>query len=323
MTPALWVSLPLVFVIGMAIQRGNTCTVVAFDDIVHRRSWDRFLSIVYTWFWVAGGLALLGFATGFTPAAHVFPVTVWSVVGGLLLGLGAVVNGACTTGTVARIGSGEYAFVSAIVGFFLGCLAAPHVFGHQATAHVGSVPTTTSLDHPVVPLIGLALVVVVTARRLIAGPHESFRDFLHNAWDPRTAVLIIAVLFVALVQIYSPWAYTELLGDIAKGETHEAVHQGVLLLVLVAGAVVAGRSMRGKKLIGPLAPRVIRSTIGGTIMGLGFAVAPGAFDAMTLYGQPLLLPFAWVVMVASYLSILAGIFYLRSNLGSWIKTRRG
>jgi hypothetical protein len=43
-TRALLISLPLVFLLGMAIQRGNTCTVVAIDDIVHRRSWDRFLA---------------------------------------------------------------------------------------------------------------------------------------------------------------------------------------------------------------------------------------------------------------------------------------
>lgn len=323
MTTALLISLPLVFVIGMAIQRGNTCTVVAFDDIVHHGSWDRFLSIVYTWFWVAGGLALLAVATGFRPSAHVFPVTAWSMIGGLILGIGAVVNGACTTGTIARIGSGEYAYLLTIAGFFVGCLLAPRVFGHGATTHVASVPESTSVSHPALPLIGLVVVALITARRLIAGPHESFGQFLRSSWDPRTAVLIIAVLFVAMVQIYAAWAYTELLGDIAHGDTHESLHQLTLLGALLAGAVVAGRTMRGKRLIGPLAPRVIRCFLGGLIMGVGFSLAPGAFDALTLYGQPLLLPFAWVVMAASYASILVGVLYLRSKLGSWIKTRRG
>ena len=105
---ALAVSLMLVFVMGMAVQRGNTCTVVAFDDILHRRSPDRLLAIVYCWLWVAGGLTLVKLTTGFKPGAQLFPVTVWSVIGGLILGIGAVVNGACTVGTVARIGSGEY-----------------------------------------------------------------------------------------------------------------------------------------------------------------------------------------------------------------------
>ena len=61
----------------------------------------------------------------------------------------------------------------------------------------------------------------------------------------------------------------------------------------------------------------------GLIMGLGFAVAPGAFDGLTLLGQPLLLAYAWVVMVASYFSILLGVLYLRSRLGARIKALRG
>lgn len=317
------VSLLLVFGIGMAIQRGNTCTVVAFDDVVHRRSWARVVSIVFTWFLVAGGLTLLALTTGSTLQANVFPVTAWSVTGGLLLGVGAVVNGACTTGTIARIGSGDYTFSMTIVGFFLGCLAAPHVFGLAATTHVGASPATTSLDHPGYALAGLAVVVGLTARRLIAGPHESVRDFLHKAWDPRTAVFIIAVLFVALVHFSGAWAYTDMLGDLSHGDTANIGLRMALLVVMLAGAIVAGRSLRGPKLIGPLSPRVVRCTLGGLVMGLGFAVAPGAFDGMTLLGQPLLLPFAWVVMAASYLSILAGIAYLRSGFGAWITSRRG
>lgn len=323
MSVALVVSLPLVFVIGAAIQRGNTCTVVAIDDIVHRRSPERMLAIVYSWFWAAGGLALLAITTGFRPHASVVPVTVWSVVGGLLLGLGAVVNGACTAGTIARIGSGEYAFGLTLVGFFMGCLAAPHLFGRTATTHVGAAPLTTSVDHPVIALLGLGLVAALTVRRLITGRHESVREFMHNAWDPRTATAIIALLFVALVQIFGPWAYTDLLGDLSRGVDGGSVARLALLVAMLAGAMVAGRSLKGTRLIGPLAPRAVRCTVGGAIMGAGFAVAPGAFDGLTLYGQPLLLPFAWVVMGAAYASILVGVVYLRSGLGARISARRG
>ena len=320
---ALPITLILVFTIGMAIQRGNTCTVVAVDDIVHRGSWDRFLAIVYAWLWVAGGLVLVALTTGIRPEAKVVAVTVWSVVGGAMLGVGAVVNGACTTGTIARIGSGEYTFGLTIVGFFLGCLLAPHVMGRAATTHTSSPATTTALNHPVLALLGLAFVTAVTARRLLWGPHETFREFLRHAWDPRTAVLIIAVMFVAAVQISGPWAYTDMLGGIAHGQTQHALAQFSLLIAMLAGAIVAGRSLIGTRLIGPLAPRVIRCTVGGIIMGIGFSVAPGSFDGLTLLGQPLLLPYAWAVMAACYLSVLLGILYLRSSLGARIKARRG
>jgi hypothetical protein len=57
-------------------------------------------------------------------------------------------------------------------------------------------------------------------------------------------------------------------------------------------------------------------------MGVGFILGPGSFRGLTLFGQPLLLPYAWVVMVAAYLTILLGLSYLRSGFGDWIKTRR-
>lgn len=323
MTPALLVTAALVFGIGIAIQRGNTCTVVAFDDIVHRRSWDRFLAIAYCWFWVAGGLTLLSLTSGVQPAAKLVPVSVCSVVGGTVLGIGAVINGACSTGTIARIGSGEYAYVLTILGFFTGCLLAPHVFGRTATTHPTSSPATTVLDYPIPALLGLLGVAALTLRRLIRGPHESFRDFLRNAWDPRTATLIIAILFVTAVQIWGAWSYTDALGELSRGITEQIGSHVMFFLALLSGATVAGRSLRGTRLIGPLAPRVFRCTLGGLIMGLGFSVAPGAFEGLTLLGQPLLLPYAWVVMLSSYAAIVVGLLYLRSRLGTWIKTRRG
>ena len=94
MTPALAVTAVLVFVMGMAIQRGNTCTVVAIDDLIHRRSWHRVQAIAFIWFLVAGGLALTHLITGRNPAPELVPVATWSVLGGLLLGAGAVINGA-------------------------------------------------------------------------------------------------------------------------------------------------------------------------------------------------------------------------------------
>lgn len=321
------VSFALVFVMGTAIQRGNTCTVVAVDDVVHRRSWDRLLAIVYSWLWVAGGLTLIALATGVKPGVGVVPVTVFSVIGGVMLGLGAVVNGACTTGTIARIGSGEYAFGLTVAGFFIGCALAPHVFGRAATTHATAAAATTSLDHPVFTLVGMAAVAALTARRLVFGPHESIREFLRHAWDPRTATAIIALFFVAVVQLVGPFAYTDLLGRIASGDTHHGdtrriTVQIALFVAMLAGAIAAGRSMRGTRLIGPLAPRAIRCTVGGVMMGAGFAVAPGAFDGLTLLGQPLLLAYAWVVMSASYLAILIGVLYLRSGLGARIAALR-
>ena len=321
------ISMVLAFVMGVAIQRGNACMVVAFDDLIYRRSAVRLLTIVSTWLMVPGGLALLYFMSGFRPEVKLFPVTVWSVVGGLLLGIGAVVGGACTGGVVARVGSGEYVFLLTIVGFAAGCLLAQS-FGPAAAIHAAAVPTRVSPQHPAAALVGLVVVLALNVRWLLkvrqeGGRDERWRDFLRNAWDPRTATIVIAALTLALVQIYGrPWGYPELAGDASRRAVDGIAGGLVLFAALLAGAVVGGRTCTRAKLGGPLKGRAIRCSIGGLIMGIGFSLGPGSFSGLTFFGQPLLLPYAWVVMAAAYLTILLGLSYLRSSLGDWIKTRR-
>jgi uncharacterized membrane protein YedE/YeeE len=321
------IALVLVFVMGVAIQRGNACMVVAFDDLIYRRSAVRLLTIVSTWLMVPGGLALLYLMSGFTPEVKLFPVTVWSAVGGMLLGIGAVVGGACTGGVVARIGSGEYVFLLTIVGFAAGCLLAQS-FGPAATIHAAAVPTRVPPQYPVAALVGLVIVLALNIRWLLKAQHEGgrhggWRDFLRNAWDPRTATIIIATVTLALLQIYGrPWGYPELAGDASRRAVDGIAGGLVLFATLLAGAVVGGRTCTRAKLGGPLKGRAIRCFTGGVIMGIGFSLGPGSFSGLTFFGQPLLLPYAWVVMAAAYFTILLGLSYLRSSLGDWIKTRR-
>ena len=316
------ISLVLAFVMGLAIQRGNACMVVAFDDLIYRRSAVRLSTIVSTWLMIPGGLALLYLMTGFTPEVKLFPVTVWSVVGGMLLGIGAVIGGACTGGVVARIGSGEYVFMLTIVGFAAGCLVA-QAFGPAATVHAAAVPTTVAPQYPVAALVGLVIVLALNVRWLLKGRHEGWRDFLSDAWDPRTATIVIATVTLALVQIYGrPWGYAELLGDASRRAVDGILGGLALFAALLIGAIVGGRTCTRAKLTGPLKGRAIRCFVGGLIMGIGFSVGPGSFSGLTFFGQPLLLPYAWVVMVAAYVTILLGLTYLRSSFGDWIKTRR-
>jgi len=316
------ISLVLAFVMGVAIQRGNVCMVVAFDDLIYRRSAVRLSTIVSTWLMIPGGLALLYLMTGFTPEVELFPVTVWSVVGGMLLGIGAVVGGACTGGVVARIGSGEYVFLLTIAGVAAGCLLA-QAFGPAASVHAAAAPTNVSPKYPVVAIVGLLVVLALNVRWLLKGRHEGWRDFLRNAWDPRTANIVIATVTLLLVQIYGrPWGYAELLGAASRGAVDAIVGGLALFTALVIGAIVGGRTCTRAKLTGPLKGRAIRCFLGGLIMGIGFSLGPGSFSGLTFMGQPLLLPYAWVVMGGAYVTILLGLSYLRSSFGDRIKTRR-
>src|SRR3954463_9969130 len=80
---------------GFAIQRGATCTVAAVDEIVSKRRFQRLGSMIEASVWVASGLMLAQALKllGSMPAGY--PVAVPTIIGGVLLGLGAYINRAC------------------------------------------------------------------------------------------------------------------------------------------------------------------------------------------------------------------------------------
>ena len=117
---AFFVSMLCAGLMGFAIQRGATCTVAAVEEVVSKRRLNRLISMVEASLWVVGGLLL-------AQALHLLPkmpaayaVSYLTVLGGVLLGLGAYVNGACVFGAIARLGSGEWAYVVTPLGFYVG-----------------------------------------------------------------------------------------------------------------------------------------------------------------------------------------------------------
>jgi toxin CptA len=302
----------LVLALGLAIQRGNTCTVVAVDEIVHRKEPRVALAIAYSWLWVLGGLTVFSFFTGPDDGLKLINVSAWCLAGGLIMGVGAVVNGACTMGTIARIGSGQWAFLAALPGFMLGCIVATGVFGEDATTHVWKTASSTSLSYPWIGVAALVLVGGLTIRRWAKGNHESFRHAIRASWDPRTATAMIAVLFVILAHVHGPWAYTNLLGDLAHFTFEDVWGRLLLLAALLGGAILGGFTQTGPRQTGPLSPRLVRCFVGGILMGVGFALVAGSFDSLTLVGQPLFFPFAWVGMLSCYVGVTGGVVLLKA-----------
>jgi toxin CptA len=116
-------------VMGYAIQRGATCTVAAVDEVVTQRTCRRLLSLLEAAVWVAGGLVVAQALHLLAQMPAGYAVSGWTVIGGVLLGLGAYVNGACVFGAIARFGSGEWAYIVTPIGFYLGCLSVVPLFG--------------------------------------------------------------------------------------------------------------------------------------------------------------------------------------------------
>jgi hypothetical protein len=292
---------------GFAIQRGATCTVAAVEEIVAERRATRLLALLEAAFWVGGAL-LVAAALGLLPALPAgYPIGARTIAGGVLLGLGAFVNGACVFGAVARFGSGEWAYIVTPLGFFAGCLSLGAVFGSQA-------PPPLPYGSPVLHASAwaAALFVAFVAWRIARSLFRLDRTangwraaWARRVWSPHVATLVIGMTFFVMLLVAGSWAYTDVLIELARGMASGVGARSLLLLALLAGAIVGGWTA-GRLRSGTLtALGAMRCFAGGVLMGWGSLLVPGGNDGLVLLGMPLAWPYAWVAFATMCLTIAA------------------
>ncbi|HZW75701.1 MAG TPA: YeeE/YedE thiosulfate transporter family protein [Caldimonas sp.] len=285
-------------VMGYAIQRGATCAVAAIDEVVDERTFSRLLALVEAALWVAGGIVL-------ARALHVLPqmpagyaATSWTVIGGALLGLGATLNGACVFGSIARFGSGEWAYLLTPIGFYLGCISVAAVFGTSMPVRLETEsPVLRASSWLVLPFAAFALWRIVRSVRGSAG--DGARARWHSLvaariWSPHTATTVIGVTFVVMLLLVGGWAYTDVLAELARGMATSVGARALLAVALLAGAVLGGWTagrMRNTS-IEPM--QLVRCMAGGIVMGWGSVLLPGGNDGLVLVAMPLGWPYAWL-----------------------------
>jgi len=121
---AIWV---LANVFGLTLQRARFCFASAFRDLFLFGSGHNMKGII-----VGMGIATIGFAAimswiipnpgaGFLPSeAHILPVGLSVVVGGVMFGVGMVIAGGCVSGSLYRMSEGYIASWVAILGVIIG-----------------------------------------------------------------------------------------------------------------------------------------------------------------------------------------------------------
>ncbi len=296
---------------GFAIQRGATCTVAAVHEVVNKRQCSRLMAIAEASLWVTGGLLIAHMLHLLAKMPAGYPVNYLTVLGGALLGLGAFINGACVFGAIARLGSGEWAYLATPPGFYVGCLTLgtwlPHP-AHQSLDH-GSIVLRAPGS---VSLLFVAFVIWRIARPLLTvrpdgwGPgvfHRIRQSIATRVWSPHAATTVIGVTFFLMLLLIGTWSYTDVLTELARGMTSSLVTRSLLLLALLLGAMLGGR-MAGR-FGGTVVQisQVCKCFLGGALMGSGSLLIPGGNDGLLLVGMPLLFPYAWVAFIAMCVAI--------------------
>ncbi len=288
---------------GFAIQRGGTCLVAAVDELVSKHRASRLLALAEASALVACGMVVAALAGALPMAPHAFAVTGWTVVGGMIMGLGAYVAGACVFGAVARIGNGEPAYLLVPLGFFLGCVGAVQLGMSQLPQATGThsvvLGNATLFAGPL-----LAIAVWRLWRAIRAARRGQLAD---HVWSPHVATAVIGVTFVILLLVAGAWNYTDYLAEAARRMTSRGFDRGLLLLALFGGALIGGWTAARIKPVKPTLSSAGRCLAGGVLLGLGGSLVPGANDGLVLLGLPLLYPHAWVAFASMLVTIVAAL----------------
>jgi len=307
-------------VMGFAIQRGATCTVAAMDELVNKRRVRRLGGLVEASLWVVGGLLIAQalHLLGNMPAGYA--VSYRTVLGGVLLGLGAFVNGACVFGAIARLGSGEWAYVVTPLGFYAGCVSFDPVFAGAAQQKLpyGSPVLQASAW---VAIMFAAFMLWRLGRMLLVWHANASattlwlrwrHDFASRVWSPHAATTVIGIAFFFMLLLVGAWAYTDVLAELAHGMSRSLVARSVLLLAMLAGAILGGWTAGRLESTRISTAQLVKCFSGGLLMGWGSLLIPGGNDGLILVGMPLLWPYAWVAFAAMCISIVAALLAQRA-----------
>jgi toxin CptA len=301
--------------VGVSIQRGGTCLVGAVDDLVHRGDRRKLMALLVAPAALSGGYALVHVVTGATLATTTLAVTPEVVLGGCLLGLGACINGACTMGSIARVGSGNWSFLAMPVGLVLGCCVANALLpAHVLPLRRELAPRQIDAAAPLLAALAVIALAWFAFRVRRWRPPPNWRQqMLHQPWCPAFCALAVGGLWIALTVLVGSWSYTDLAFSVSTSETERIALLVALATMVFAFAAVAGRVDR---LWAPISVRplpVLRSLLGGCVMGFGLRLLTGGNDSLTFVGLPLLVPHALVAMGCALAVIFLVVWAARNS----------
>lgn len=294
----------LAFALGVAMSRTTLCTVANVQQWVIARQVDGLLRLLAVA--CAAGLVLLALqqlSPSMIRLPMDAPVSGRVVLGGMLLGLGAIVNGACFLGTVLYIGRGNANYLATLLGLVL----ALRWLGTSVSPAVSA--PMTRLGGAISPMPRELLVVAGLA--VFAG------GLIATAWivrtragrSPalRTSVRAAAVAGAIAGGIYAghpDWNYASALNHLARADGRDWREAGELAgLLVLAGATAGSFAMRRWQLESLRLLTLVRCLAGGALLALGAWLIPGGHDLLLMWSIPGLALHGLVAFTAMALTV--------------------
>ncbi len=282
------------------------------EELLTTRRAFMLASFVKTALWVVGVTLLVAWAL---PADFVqmsgWKLSILTIGGGAMFGVGATVNGGCAFSTLTRLGSGNVGMVASLAGFLVGA------GGYGVTTAAGltapMVETTAALSRegpwrlPVTVALALWMAWELFRLARSAGPGDGRQRVLASRYRLSTAAVLMGFSNAMLYAFIGVWPFTRLFGQAARhAATGTPPPPAILWLLFVALIGGIGLSAwQGRRFRWQWRPqrRWARHGAGGVLMGWGAAMIPGGNDVLILHGIPSLSPHA----VPAFLAMLVGI----------------
>lgn len=311
MTVGILLSFVGAFVLGFAAHRVSLCTVKAVAEVMTARKLFVLASFIKIAIWVVAlsvlALAVFGVPT---PVVH-WPLTGFSIIGGLLFGVGAAVNGGCTFSTLTRLGDGDLSLAATVAGWLAGAWIEKTVFaGHSPTPSL--VNPYNAISSPWLILAAAAACAwlvwqVIVIIRPFPRRASLLRAVLAPNYKLSAAAALIAGANLLLYDNLGAWSFTSVVLSTAepgKFPTTASLPLHWLVLAATFSGMIASSLLRKSFAYSrPSAKRLAVHTAGGIAMGFGAAMIPGGNDSLILYGVGFLSPHA----APAFAAILVGI----------------
>lgn len=313
-------------VVGMLAQRTSMCSVKAVMEVMTTGRPFMLAGFMKTALWVLLVTAGLKWLAGDTvqPAAA-YRLSLAAIGGGVLFGVGAVINGGCALSTLSRLATGKFVVLFSLAGFAagVGIRIPSDRWPLFSSPVVGEPLIDTSEFVPAIVVVGgTAIWALHEIGRMMrarppAQPFDGTESRERRRKEPirlSTAAVWIGVSTGILYAFAGSWAYTGTLSDEIRHLAGVAEAPGLLSWLfgaaLFAGAVV-GSWRSGRLSIDAGIANWHKFLAGGFLMGMGVSLIPGGNDVLILHSVPALSPHALPVFAAMLAGIAGTLFFVR------------
>ncbi|ADL11022.1 YeeE/YedE thiosulfate transporter family protein [Corynebacterium pseudotuberculosis] len=311
-------------VLGVVLQRGRFCVTGMLRDIYLLKTWRGFVALLIVISVHAVGLSALrtlGVIT--TPVDAFAPLAV--VIGGFIFGIGIVLAGGCAPGTWYRSGEGLVGSWFALLFYGISAAAMKTGILHGGatwlkgfTINATTIPDTFGLS-PWWFAIGLSLLTVYSVWYYRSKDGASVATLGRTGWKRplslNTAGLLVGILGVIAWPLSAATGRNDGLG-ITTPTAHltswlttgdaKFLNWGTLLVVgILVGSFASAKATGEFRVRVPDATTSIRSIAGGTLMGIGAALAGGCTVGNGMVQTSLFSYQGWVALLFIGLGVAA------------------